>query len=641
MTRGKNYAPFSLAIKSFIKIPDASDKIMFPPDLLASIPHSPGVYLMLDKKSGVIYVGKAKDLRKRLASYTRLAESTQGKTAVMLSHVHKVDTLLTRTEKEALILEASLIKKHRPRYNIVLRDDKNYPLLKVTIQEEWPRVLMTRRRKKDGARYFGPYSSSSAMWATLKLLSSIFPLRRCKTSQVQARTRPCLNGQMHNCLAPCMGLTERAEYQKMVARIIMVLEGHNRELITSMGQQMTEAAHDLEFERAALIRDQIQALSRTLEKQVIVAAHSRDQDIFGLARKDTSLALAILLVRNGTISGSRTFFLSDPIGDDASILSQVLNQYYDQGDNLPQEILLPCEPEDKELLSERLSDLRGELVHLQIPQRGDRLQLITMANANAEQVFAERDKKDQSWQSLANALVKSLHLSRPPETIECLDISNTSGQQAVGSLVCFKQGEPDRRHFRHYKIRTVDGPDDYAMMEEVLQRRLRRGLAENDLPDLLMVDGGRGQLGIAMRVARELGVEDAQDIDWLGIAKEKEAEGEKLYKPGRKNPIILPAHNPVLLYLMRIRDESHRYGVTFHRKLRNKSTLASELDTINGIGPKKKQTLLKTLGSLKQIKLASEEELAGVQGIGPELARDIHRHFHQDAQQSWQPLQKP
>ncbi len=609
---------------------------MFPPDLLASIPHSPGVYLMLDKKAGVLYVGKAKDLRKRLASYARLAESTQGKTAVMLSHVHKIDTLLTRTEKEALILEASLIKKHRPRYNIVLRDDKNYPLLKVTVHEEWPRVLMTRRRKKDGARYFGPYSSSSAMWATLKLLASIFPLRRCKTSQVQARTRPCLNGQMHNCLAPCMGLTERAEYQKMVSRIIMVLEGHNRELITSMGQQMAEAAHDLEFERAALIRDQMQALSRTLEKQVIVASHSRDQDIFGLARKDASLALAILLVRNGTISGSRTFFLSDPIGDDASILSQVLNQYYYQGDNLPQEILLPCEPEDKELLSERLSDLRGELVHLQIPQRGDRLQLITMANANASHVFAERDKKEQSWQTLADFMVKSLHLSRPPETIECLDISNTSGQLAVGSLVCFKQGEPDRRHFRHYKIRTVDGPDDYAMMGEVLERRLKRGLAENDLPDLLMVDGGRGQLGIAMRVARELGVEDAQDMNWLGIAKEKEEEGEKLYKPGRKNPIILPAHNPVLLYLMRIRDESHRYGVIFHRKLRNKSTLASELDTINGIGPKKKQALLKTLGSLKQIKLASEEKLARVPGIGHELAREIRHHFHEDTQQTEQ-----
>ncbi len=607
---------------------------MFPADLLASVPHSPGVYLMLDKKSGVLYVGKAKDLRKRLASYARIAPSAQDKTAVMLSHVHKVDTLLTRTEKEALILEASLIKKHRPRYNIILRDDKNYPLIKVTIQEEWPRVLMTRRRKKDGARYFGPYASSSAMWATLRLLASIFPLRRCKTIQLQARTRPCLNGQMHNCLAPCMGLTEQAGYQEMVARIILVLEGHNRELITSMDQQMARAARDLEFERAALIRDQIQALSQTLERQVIVATHSRDQDIFGLARKDASLALAVLLVRNGMISGSRTFFFSDPIGDDPSILSQVLNQYYDQGDNLPREILLPFEPEDKELLAERLGDLRGGTVHLQIPRRGDRMQLIAMANANARQIFSERENKEQSWQSLADSLVKSLHLNRPPETIECLDISNTSGQQAVGSLVCFERGEPARHLFRHYKIRTIDGPDDYAMMGEILERRLQRGLEENDLPDLLMVDGGRGQLGIAMRVARELGGGEIPGMDLIGIAKEKHEEGEKLYKPGRKNPIILPAHNPVLLFLMRIRDESHRYGVSFHRKLRNKSTLASELDTISGIGPKKKELLLKGLGSLTQIKQASEEKLTSVPGIGPELAREIRRHFHQDGQQT-------
>jgi excinuclease ABC subunit C len=613
---------------------------MFPPDLLASIPHSPGVYLMLDKKAGVLYVGKAKDLRKRLASYARQAGTTEGKTAVMLSHVHKVDTLLTRTEKEALILEASLIKKYRPRYNIVLRDDKNYPLLKVTVQEEWPRVVMTRRKKKDGARYFGPYSSSAAMWTTLKLLSSIFPLRRCKTHQLQARTRPCLNGQMHNCLAPCMGLSKREEYQEMVARVIMVLDGHNRDLITTLTSQMSSAARNQDFERAALIRDQIQALSRTLEKQVVVAGHAKDQDIFGMARKDASLALAILLVRNGTLNGSRTFFLSDPLGDDAAILSQVLNQYYDQGDNLPQEILLPCEPEDKEILNERLSDLRGESVHLRIPQRGELMQLIAMAAANAAQVFAEREKKEQSWQTLAEAMIKSLHLSCSPETIECLDISTTSGQQAVGSLVCFKQGEPARHHFRHYKIRTVDGPDDYAMMGEVLQRRLRRGLKENDLPDLLMVDGGRGQLGIALRVAREQGVEEAEEMEWIGIAKEKQREGEKLYKPGRKNPIILPPHSPVLLYLMRIRDESHRYGISLHRKLRNRSTLTSELDSISGIGPQKKQALLKHLGSLRQIKLASEDTLTRVPGIGPELAREIRHYFHQDARHHEQPEEK-
>jgi excinuclease ABC subunit C len=614
---------------------------MFPPDLLASTPHSPGVYLMLDQKAGVLYVGKAKDLRKRLASYARVAASAQDKTSVMLSHVHKVDTLITRTEKEALILEASLIKKHRPRYNIILRDDKNYPLIKVTIQEEWPRVMMTRRRKKDGARYFGPYASSAAMWATLKLLAALFPLRRCKTFQLQPRTRPCLNGQMHNCLAPCMGTTDKNAYQEMVERIIMVLNGRNRDLIQSMTRQMTEAAEALEFERAALLRDQIQALSRTLEKQLVAATHTRDLDVFGMMRKDTSLALAILMVRNGIISGSRTFFLADPFDDDAGVLSQVLMQHYDSSDNLPPEILLPSEPEDKGLLTERLGDLLGDTVHLHVPQRGDALQLIAMANANAAQLFAEKTNKEQSWQALAAAMVKNLRLSSPPHTIECLDISNISGQQAVGSLVCFEQGEPAPHRFRHYRIRGVDGPDDYAMMAEVLERRLRRGLRENDLPDLLMVDGGRGQLGMAMAATRALQAEDEkndlQKLEWISIAKEKEEEGEKLYTPGRKNPILLTPHNPILLYLMRIRDESHRYGVSFHRKLRNQSTLSSELDAISGIGPRKKQQLLKTLGSLTRIKQAPEEKLVQVPGIGPELAREIHRYFHQDVSRTGTP----
>jgi len=596
---------------------------------------------MLDQKAGVLYVGKAKDLRKRLASYARVAASAQDKTSVMLSHVHKVDTLITRTEKEALILEASLIKKHRPRYNIILRDDKNYPLIKVTIQEEWPRVMMTRRRKKDGARYFGPYASSAAMWATLKLLAALFPLRRCKTFQLQPRTRPCLNGQMHNCLAPCMGATDKNAYQEMVERIIMVLNGRNRDLIQSMTRQMTEAAEALEFERAALLRDQIQALSRTLEKQLVAATHTRDLDVFGMMRKDTSLALAILMVRNGIISGSRTFFLADPFDDDAGVLSQVLMQHYDSSDNLPPEILLPSEPEDKGLLTERLGDLLGDTVHLHVPQRGDALQLIAMANANAAQLFAEKTNKEQSWQALAAAMVKSLRLSSPPHTIECLDISNISGQQAVGSLVCFEQGEPAPHRFRHYRIRGVDGPDDYAMMAEVLERRLRRGLRENDLPDLLMVDGGRGQLGMAMAATRALQAEDEkndlQKLEWISIAKEKEEEGEKLYTPGRKNPILLTPHNPILLYLMRIRDESHRYGVSFHRKLRNQSTLSSELDAISGIGPRKKQQLLKTLGSLTRIKQAPEEKLVQVPGIGPELAREIHRYFHQDVSRTGTP----
>jgi excinuclease ABC subunit C len=603
---------------------------MFTSDLLQSIPHTPGVYLMQDKKSAILYIGKAKDLHKRLTSYTRFARAEHNKTAVMLAKVEKVDTILTRTEKEALILEASLIKQHKPRYNIILRDDKNYPLIKVTLQEEWPRVVMTRRRKNDGAKYFGPYSSATSMWSTLKLISSLFPLRRCKGDVLHPRKRPCLNGQMKHCLAPCVSPTPevRARYWENVEKIIMILEGQSKNLVAQLNQQMFMSSQALEFERAAIIRDQIQALTHTLEKQVIIAEHTKDQDIFGLVRKDTSIGVAILFIRGGIISGSRTFFLEDHFGDDQALLSQILNQFYFNGIYLPHQILLPLPIDDLELLTEHFTDLAGGKVTISVPQRGDRLQLIAMAKANAEQIFEERGKKERSWQSLAAMMQKKLHLSRSPERIECLDISNISGQQAVGSLVCFEQGEPSTDKYRHYSIKNVSGPDDYAMMAEVLERRLAKGLKEQSLPDLLVVDGGKGQLGIALRVASALGI--TEDLDWIGIAKEHEDEGEKFYKPGRKNPIILAPHDPVLLFLMRVRDTSHRFGITFHRKLRRKSTLSSQLDQIPGIGPARKRALLKHLGSLKQIQNAPVEQLAKVAGINLELAKQIHTFFHPD-----------
>ena len=601
---------------------------MFPADFLKTIPHAPGVYLMLDKKSAILYVGKAKDLQKRLASYARFSGTEHNKTTVMLERVEKVETIITRTEKEALILEASLIKQHKPRYNIILRDDKNYPLIKVTLQEEWPRVMMTRRRKNDGARYFGPYASASSMWSTLKLITTLFPLRRCKGETLCPRKRPCLNGQMKHCLAPCVNRSPevRDKYREHVDKIIMILEGRSTALVARLHQQMQLDSEALEFERAALIRDQIQALSHTLEKQVVVAGHAKDQDIFGLIRKDAAVSIAILFIRSGIISGSRTYFLEDPFGDDQALLSQVLNQYYFHGVNLPQEILLPIVPDDLEVLTEHFSELLDGKVTISIPRRGDRMQLISMAQANAEQVFADHENKERSWQSLAAAMQRKLHLDRPPARIECLDISNIGGRQAVGSLVSFEQGQPKTAGYRHYKIKGVAGPDDYAMMGEVLERRLTKGVSENNLPDLFVVDGGRGQLGMALHVAKDLGI--MEDLDWIGIAKEREDEGEKLYKPGRKNPIILPQHDPVLLYLMRIRDEAHRYGITFHRKLRQKSTLASELDQIPRVGPTRKKALLKYLGSLKQIKAAPVDQLAEVTGIGPELAREIHTFFH-------------
>ncbi len=598
---------------------------MFPESTLTSAPHAPGVYLMQDGKSTVLYVGKAKDLCKRLASYARFAGTQYSKTAVMLDKVCKVETIITNTEKEALILEASLIKRHKPKYNVILRDDKNYPYIKVTVQEEWPRVFMARRKTRDKARYFGPYSSAGSMWATLRLIAALFPLRNCKGSELKKRPRPCLNRQIGRCLAPCAGNADRALYLEHVGKIVMLLEGRNRDLVGTLGKQMTAAAESLDFERAATLRDQIGALSRTLEKQVIAADHNKDQDVFGFARKDTAVTIAILFIRNGLLNGSRTFFLADPYGDNGSILAQVLSQFYDGDALVPGEILLPSAPADLALIEEYLSDHAEMRVHVKIPQRGDGQQLVAMATTNALQFFEEKEQKNKSWENLGAAMQRTLNLKVLPARIECLDISNISGKQAIGSLVCFTQGEPDKANFRHYKIKTVEGPNDYAMMGEVLDRRLRRGLAEDTLPDLFVVDGGKGQLGIALAIAGELGI--AEKIEWLGIAKERQDEGEKLFRPGRKNPVLLPPHHPVLLFLMRIRDESHRYGITFHRKLRNTATLASDLDNIPGIGAAKKKQLLRHIGSLKRIKAATLAELMEVEGIGSELAGEIVKFF--------------
>ena len=599
---------------------------MFPKDFLSSVPHAPGVYLMLDRKAAVVYVGKAKDLSKRLASYAHFAGAASSKTAVMLARVATIDTIITRTEKEALILEASLIKKHKPKYNIILRDDKNYPLIKVTVQEDWPQVMMTRRRRKDGARYFGPYANVSAMWATLKLIANLFPLRRCKGSSLKLRNRPCLNHQMGKCLAPCAGLADPVLYRQHVDSVLMVLEGHNRGLVQRLHEQMHQAAEALEFETAAAIRDQIGALSRTLEKQVVFSGHRTDQDVIGFARQGTAVAIALLFIRDGMISGSRNYYLDDPYGDDPAILSQAINQIYDQDSSLPKELILPFFPEDRLLLTERLSDLAGARVQLLVPQRGDRHKLLEMAEANGLQLFAEKEQKEKSWQGLAEAIQLKLQLSRRPDWIECLDISNIGGKQAVGSLVSFRQGEPDGPGFRHYKIKTVDGPDDYAMMREVLERRLSKGREEGSFPDLFVVDGGRGQLGVALSVAEDLGIAD--QLDWIGIAKEHAEEGEKLFKPGRKNPILLPRHNPVLLYLMRIRDESHRYGITFHRRLRQKSAFTSEITQIPGIGTDRQQQLIRHFGSLRQLRQANLAELQQVDGIGATLAQQIFTFFH-------------
>ena len=596
---------------------------------LATVSHGPGVYLMLGKRQ-VLYVGKARDLRKRLSQYAHFSGPAYSKTAVMLTHVQQVETILTTTEKEALILEASLIKQHRPRYNVILRDDKNYPMIKITIRDPWPRVTVTRKRLRDGNRYFGPYASTTAMRATLQLLHGQFPLRRCAT--VRERSRPCLNHQMGRCLAPCTGQVRPETYQDTVRDVLLILEGKTDEVVNNLTTMMEEAAANLLFEQAARLRDQIGALSRTIEHQAVAAEHHLDQDVFGIHRQDAAVGIALLFVRGGMITGAQSFFLADPLGEDDRLLTQMILQYYSPERPPPRELLLPFAVEDQALLAERLAELRDGPVAVLSPQRGKRMQLMRMAAANAAHVIEEKTKKKDSWDALAASLQAKLRLTNRPERIECLDISNLQGKQAVGSLVCFTQGEKTADLYRHYRIRSQATPDDYAMMREVLERRISKGMEEGNLPDMLLLDGGKGHLQVAVDVLQHSG--GLHHIDLVAIAKEKADEGEKLFRPGRKNPVLLPAHAPALLYLMRIRDEAHRFGLTFHRKLRAKAQLHSRLDTIEGIGPKRKRLLLRAMGSYKRITEATIEELAAIPGIGPELARQIHGQLHEKDRQA-------
>lgn len=575
-------------------------------------------------KLEVLYVGKAGDLRKRLSQYTHFSGPTHSKTAVMLSHVQRVKTILTTTEKEALLLEASLIKKHRPRYNVILRDDKNYPLIKVTVKDKWPKIMVTRKRIRDGSRYFGPFSSGSAMRITLKLLHSLFPLRRCKI--VRQNSRPCLNHQMGRCLAPCANLVGNKQYDDMVKESLLFLEGKNKQVLAGLKIKMANAAETLNYEQAAIFRDQINALEKTLEHQAVTGDHFHDQDVFGLARHNAAVGIAILFIRRGMISGSQSFFVPDPIGEDGKILTETIMQYYSVQRHPPEELLLPLTIDDEKLVVEQLGDLREGTVSLITPKRGRRMQLMEMAQVNASQVFCRQAEKEKSWQSLVKTLRSKLRLQNEPTRIECLDISNLSGKQAVGSLICFIRGEPEKTSYRHYRIRLKNEPDDYAMMREVLERRMETGRKKDNLPDMLLLDGGKGQLGIGVEVLSRYSLLDK--IDLVAIAKEKQDEGEKLFRPGRKNPVLLKNHAPALLYLMHIRDESHRFGVTFHRKLRNRQTLSSPLDKISGVGPGRKKQLLKSLGSYKRICNATPSEIAEVPGIGPGLARAIHEQLN-------------
>ncbi len=598
-----------------------------PKSLGKVLPHGPGVYLFVAAQGQVIYVGKAKNLKKRVLSYFRSRDNGAAKTARMMKMAEGLEFILTLTEKDAFILENNLIKEFMPRYNIILRDDKQYPCLKLDICEPYPRIGIVRKIKKDGALYFGPFSSASAVRNTTRVISRVFKLRKCKGAKLKSRARPCLNFQMNRCLGPCAYEVSRKAYGKMVEQVRLLLEGRDRELVGNLKKEMVEAAEKLDFEKAAESRDRIQAIERTVERQHVVSSRMTDQDIIGIAQKGPWRQIAVLFVRGGRLTGNRSFLFENQTAATWEVLEAFLKQYYSDRVFIPKTILISEPIDDSHALGEWLSDLAGKKIVLHRPERGDKKHLVNMAVANAKnQLLGHQVTQKENLLESARSL---LNLKRIPRTIEGLDISNLQGKLAVGTVVSFKDGEPDRRNYLNYRIKHVNGIDDYGMMAEMVERRITR----TPLPDLFLVDGGKGHLAAVKRVLdRQSEVPATQQAGGLpeviSLAKPHEDLGEqwdKIYIPGRKNPVRLKANHPVLFLMMRIRDEAHRRAIGYHRNLRAKHLTRSCLDDIPGIGKKKKQILLKYFKGMHSISKATVEDLYQVPGISRDLALKIFR----------------
>jgi len=600
-------------------------------EMAKGAPARPGVYLMKDKDDTVIYVGKARNLRARVRSYIG-AKDARPMVPFLLSRAKDIEFIVTGTEKEALILENTLIKKNRPRYNVTLRDDKNYFSIRVDPGEDYPRLDLVRRMKSDGARYFGPYSSSQAVKETLRSIQKAFPLRTCRDRAFRKRTRPCIEHEIKRCSAPCCGYISSSDYKKILSDAMLFLEGREKKLISDLRLRMKDASKALNFEDAAALRDSINAIEKTLERQHVVSASFKDRDVFGLFRAGNRTQLYALYVRSGKIIGQRKFPLFKTRAGSPEILSSFLKQYYDGDVTIPEEVIIPEEIEDGDVVGEWLRDRRHKKVSLVVPKRGGRADLLTIAAKNAENAFATEKDSEAEREKILHLLAGKLHLTALPRRIECFDISNLQGKYAVGSMVSFRDGEPDRAGYRRFRIKTKEEADDYGMMREVLERRYGKG---ENLPDLVVVDGGKGQLGVALSVVCELGIEN---VDVIGLAKESRimpGEGlkivrkdvDRIYIPKRKNPLYLTKHPQALFLLQRVRDEAHRFAIGYHRKLKEKGDFHSILDDIPGIGQRRKEVLLGHFHDVEKIRRASKEELADVKGIGKDAALRIFEHF--------------
>ncbi|MDO8670127.1 MAG: excinuclease ABC subunit UvrC [Dehalococcoidia bacterium] len=613
---------------------------------LRAVPLVPGVYLMKDAAGNVIYVGKAIKLRNRLRSYFGSLGGHTLKVASMVQRIVDFEFIVTDTELEALILECNLIKKHRPHYNVLMKDDKNYPFLRIDVNEDWAKVGITRRVDQDGARYLGPYADTGSVRKTLELLKKLFPYRACNKNITGADPRPCLNFHIHRCLGPCFGGASQSEYHDVIQQVIHFLEGKQDLVIRDLKRKMEEASDNLRFERAAFLRDQVRAVDRVVERQKIVSTTAIDQDVIAFARNDGQACVEVFFVRSGKLIGREHFILQGTQEEDAKeILTSFVKQFYTAATFVPSQVLLQNQIDESKIIERWLKGRKGAKVTVSVPKQGEKRKLIEMVAENASQALdqmrakwlADQDRTVGAIQELQDHLGLAILPKEGPVRIECYDISNIQGTAAVGSMVVFENGQPKPGHHRRFKIKTVEGPDDYAMIQEVLRRRFRRvksppvqrpeggqggaELARTDdgwsiLPDLIIIDGGKGHLNAALEVLRDLGMDSLATIS---VAKEH----EEIFMAETMEPLILPRNAQSLYLVQRIRDEAHRFAITYHRNVRRRESFNSLLDDVPGIGPRRKQALLRHFGSVKAIREASVDELAAVVGMTRSMARKV------------------
>ncbi len=603
---------------------------------LSHLPNLPGVYLFKDDKDSILYIGKSKSIRNRVRSYFNRSAKHNLRIRLMTSRIHDLSLIVTDTEAEALILEEQLIKKHHPRYNVALKDGKSYPYCKLTIGEMYPRLLLVRENIDPKSEYYGPYPSVKDARQVLKVVMTYFPLRTSKMKLDGTKTyRPCLNFQMKRCIAPCRGIIPEEEYAKIVRQVRLFLKGRDKVLIKELEQKMKISSERLEFEKSAQYRDQILAMRRIFERQMVLEVQGKDQDVFNLFREEDATGVQVLFIRNGRLLGTDFFFFEESLeASDDNLLGQVLHRIYmPEGSIVPREILIPFEYADRKMFEDALNKKSHHRVDVRCPRKGRKKELVSMAYNNAKVNLSEKRSQFIKNKDILKHVKYELKLFRLPMVVEAFDISHLSGTMTVASMVCWKNNSPSKQDYRKFKIKGISGPDDFAAMKEVLSRRYSRSLTEGiSLPDMILIDGGKGQINIAAKVLDELGI--LNEIDLIGLAKGrserkrgrsrgKNIDFEYVVKPNQKNEIRMRRNSDVLYLLQNIRDESHRFAIEFQRKLKRQHTLHSKIDDIQGVGPKRRRLLLNHFGSLKALKQASIEEILKVPGIPEKLALNI------------------